>query len=391
MKKALLYVGLDVDDTAFHVYGFDGERGYEFRSRPNYEALVKKLNVLKKKGYELRICYEAAYIGYFLCRLLREGGWHCEIVATSLVPKKPGFHQKTDRIDSKKLAEYYEAGLLTLIHIPSEEDEYARDLVRSSQFLIEQRKSLRAHIISICRRLGWSYRIERKQPGSKHWTQRHREWLRSKIHQCGFPSVKNNLTNLLTTLMQLEQSIEEQNKLIEELSQADRYRESVNALRCFKGIKIKTAMVVATELGDIRRFSHPRKLTSYVGFDVYEFSSGAKERKFSITRRGNKYLRTAIIESIQTSRWVPKISEDLRRRRKGCKKEWIDVADRCMNRLYKKAYRLIQREKNPNKIKVACAREMLSFIWELLYKIQAPKKFEELKGLSSPGTVLEGA
>jgi hypothetical protein len=42
----------------------------------------------------------------------------------------------------------------------------------------------------------------------------------------------------------------------------------------------------------------------------------------------------------------------------------IAIADRCMRRLNKKGNRLLLAGKHPNKVKVACAREMVGFVWE---------------------------
>jgi transposase len=38
--------------------------------------------------------------------------------------------KENDRLDARHLAEYYRSGLLTLIHVPSEEEEAVRDLLR---------------------------------------------------------------------------------------------------------------------------------------------------------------------------------------------------------------------------------------------------------------------
>jgi len=48
--------------------------------------------------------------------------------------------------------------------------------------------------------------------------------------------------------------------------------------------------------------------------------------------------------------------------------EAIKIADKCMRRLYKKGQQLYFKGKHTNKVKVACAREMLGFIWEALNK-----------------------
>jgi len=49
----------------------------------------------------------------------------------------------------------------------------------------------------------------------------------------------------------------------------------------------------------------------------------------------------------------------------------VNIADRCLRRLNKKGNRLLLAGKHPNKVKVACAREMVGFVWESLNKVAA--------------------
>ena len=44
----------------------------------------------------------------------------------------------------------------------------------------------------------------------------------------------------------------------------------------------------------------------------------------------------------------------------------VAIADRCLQRLNKKGNRLLLAGKHPNKVKVACAREMVGLVWESL-------------------------
>ncbi|MCP5427707.1 MAG: transposase [Chromatiaceae bacterium] len=41
--------------------------------------------------------------------------------------------------------------------------------------------------------------------------------------------------------------------------------EPVKALTCCKGIKHLFALTMITEIGDVKRFAHPRQLVSWVG------------------------------------------------------------------------------------------------------------------------------
>jgi hypothetical protein len=45
--------------------------------------------------------------------------------------------------------------------------------------------------------------------------------------------------------------------------------------------------------------------------------------------------------------------------------------DRCLRRLNRKGNRLLLAGKHPNKVKVACAREMVGFVWESLNAVAA--------------------
>jgi len=47
-----------------------------------------------------RSCYEASGAGYVLQRKLTADGFHCEVIAPSLIPRRPGDRRKTDRLDA---------------------------------------------------------------------------------------------------------------------------------------------------------------------------------------------------------------------------------------------------------------------------------------------------
>jgi len=107
MKK-VLHVGLDVDDKSFHIGAFCSETGevFELTSKPTFGDLLKKLQKFKDQNFEIKICYEATYIGYSLCRSLRKENIDAEIIAPSLIPELASKKVKTDRLDANKMAKY---------------------------------------------------------------------------------------------------------------------------------------------------------------------------------------------------------------------------------------------------------------------------------------------
>ena len=369
MRK-VLHVGLDVDDKSFHIGAFCKETGeiFEMTSKPNVGNLMRKLEKLTAQDFELKLCYEATYIGYTLCRELNKNGYKTEIIASSMIPGVSSGRVKTDRLDAMKLAIYYSNNLLTPIHIPTEEEEQDRDLLRARNFLVDQRKTLRRHILSACRRNNLHYKVE---TGSKyHWTKTHENWLIDRVNKLS-DAVRLNFEILLRQLEKLTEGIAEYDKAIEELAETEKYKKKKDALNCFRGIGTLTAMTLITEIGDVRRFKHPRQLTSYCGMDISEYSSGGKEKKFGITKMGNWRIRTAVIESCQRLDRVKTLSKRLKAHRNGQDLKVIDIADRCTARLKKKSNHLLDLGKHRNKVKVACAREFLGFVWKTLQHVAA--------------------
>jgi len=366
MNEQILFIGLDVDDNAYHagVLSKDEKIDQEFKCKPVVSVLVEKLKKYLEKGYELRICYEATYLGFSLCRELRKRGFHCEVIAPSLIPRKPGKKVKTDRLDGKKLARYYRSNDLTVIRVPSEEEETVRDLIRTRGALGEKVRKTKLQIISLCRRQGWQYREAGKK--DSYWTGKHLGWLKQQSEEAKYSALKINLSQLLEHLTQEQERVARYDLEIDRIAHLPSYRTKVQALICYRGINTLTAMILILELGDINRFNHPKRVTGYAGMDLVEDTSGGKEKKYHMTKMGNGYVRKAAIEACQSVFNKPKVGRALKLRRENVDDRFITIADRCHKRLHKKSIRLLYSGKGKNKIKVAAARELLCFVWESL-------------------------
>lgn len=72
-------------------------------------------------------------------------------------------------------------------------------------------------------------------------------------------------------------------------------------LRTIPGIGVITAATVLAEIGDIHRFPNAHKLARYAGIVPSMHQSGQILYRGRITKQGNKYLRTAFVESAQTA------------------------------------------------------------------------------------------
>lgn len=372
MDQNILFVGLDVDDSQYHGCAFCTDTGEQlaFQCRPTLKGLISQLEKLSShfSGYALKLCYEASYIGFTLQRDLSAKGYHCDVVAPTSIPTTRAKQIKTDRIDAARLAQFYARDLLTFVSVPNCEQEQDRDLLRTRGHLLQQQTELRHHLQALLRRSGFHFKSETRF--KSHWTKSHYDWLEKTIQGLS-GSLKANLSLLLRQLKGTNHILAEYGQEIELLAKTHRYEKPVQALTCYKGVKNLFALTMITEIGDIKRFSHPRQLVSWSGMDIREYSSGGKHHRFGITKSGNSYLRTAFVEANQRSYRTAVVSSDLKARRKNVDPEQVAIADRCIRRLTKKGNRLLLSGKHPNKVKVACAREMVGFVWESLQKIAA--------------------
>ena len=125
-------------------------------------------------------CYEAGPCGFELQRALTARRMPCEVIAPALIPRRAGDRIKTDRRNAGQLAILHRAGALTPIHIPSDQEEAARDLLRC-------REDIRADLLRARHRLSkFLLRHGRRFTATKKaWSKRHYAWLRVQTWSCG--------------------------------------------------------------------------------------------------------------------------------------------------------------------------------------------------------------
>ena len=176
-RKYAAYIGLDVHKETIAVAVAQAGREApesrgEIANKPKTVAkLVERLN-REFGGEVLLFCYEAGPCGYGLYRQLLELGHDCQVVAPSLIPKKPGERIKTDRRDACKLARTLRNGDLTAVWVPDEEQEAMRDLTRARDDLKGQERKARQQLNAFLLRHGHHW------PRSKsRWTPGHENWL----------------------------------------------------------------------------------------------------------------------------------------------------------------------------------------------------------------------
>lgn len=355
--RSIAYVGLDVHKdtiTAALFVGEDREPKIE-KTFVNEHLTVKKQFLKWSEVYDLRCCYEASSCGYVLQRQLSEMGIACEIAAPSLIPVRPGDHYKTDRRDAKKLGRLYRAGELSFIHIPAENEESVRSLVRCRETISKEVRQSRHYILKFLQLRGFIWR------DGKNWTNKHWQYLRSlKLEGTDAVVYQEYLALLNYKLDRLS----EMDRRIEELAFSDAYKNIVGVLRCLRGIDTQSAMVLATEVGDFSRFATAEQLMSYLGAAPGVSMSGNTSHKCPITKAGNSRCRHVLVEAAWNYRHKPAVGAKLKARQQGQDADVIAISWKCQHRLYKKYWSLANRM-DSRKAAVAVARELIGFIWAL--------------------------
>lgn len=322
---------------------------------PELRQFVRRLS---RQG-AVRCCYEAGPCGFELQRALHGDGVACDVIAPALIPRRPGDRIKTDRRDAGQLAVLYRAGALTAVHVPTEQEEAARDLLRC-------REDIRADLLRARHRLSkFLLRHGRRFTGTKKaWTRPHDTWLRGQTWP--ITALAQTHHAYLRTVDEAGARLRAVEIDLQALLTLEPLRARVERLRCFRGIDNLTALTIAAELGDPRRFPSAPSTMAFVGLVPSEHSSGTKKARGGITKTGNAHLRRVLVEAAWHYRHHPFVGHTLRQRQEAAPDDVKARAWTAQQRLHRKYRVLASRGKPKQHIVTAVARELTGFVWAAL-------------------------
>jgi transposase len=360
----ILFVGMDVhaETIAVAVAEQDGE----VRSHgviPNRVESIRKLVGKLGPAERLRVCYEAGPTGYALYWQLAALGVACDVIAPSLIPRKPGERVKTDRRDAAKLARCHRAGELTAVWVPDASQEALRDLVRAREAAKKDQLKARHRLSKFLLR-----HAQRPPQGVKAWTKKYLEWVHAKV-RFEQPALEATLADYLHEVEHAAERIVRLERAIDEaVAQAPaRMRDVIEALQALRGVAQTTAATIVAELGSLTRFRSPKQLMGYSGLTPSEHSSGGRIQRGAITKSGNAHLRRVLVEAAWAYQHRPNVSGFLLRRQKALAlaDEVKRIAWKAQTRLHGRYRKLTARNKNKNETVTAVGRELLGFIWAI--------------------------
>jgi transposase len=358
MKK-VAYFGIDYHNRVLAIaVMIDGSKDIHDTIRiKNDPAVIRKYLNKYCSEYEIKACYEASCSGYVFQRQMQCWGYHCEVAAPSLIPKKAGDRRKNDFRDAINLVQNYAAGMLSLVHLPTEQEEGIRGLVRCRSRFKDDEKQVKQQINSLL----WSQGF---QWSASKWTNGHMAWIsKFDIGNEHLKMVLEEHFNHLAYIQSRRQHLEER---IKQLAGSEAYAESVKKLRAFKGIGTLGAMVLICEVTDFRRFPTPGALMAFLGLIPSEHSTGDRRKGGAITKAGNHRCRNQLIESVQHYVRKPVISFQMKKDLAEVDAHSASIAVKCLKRLHKRFWNLTMKGKHRCVATTAMAREMVGFIWAIM-------------------------
>jgi transposase len=259
---------------------------------------------------------------------LEQEGWEVEIADAQKVKGLAPLACKTDKIDSQVLAVLSHRDLVPAIWLPDPRVREERELARFRLHLVKHKSALKNRIHSTLINFG------RPCPVTDLFGVEGRKLL----ERLEVPEPwRGNVTASVELIDDLERQIDAINKRLRAAHADHPY---IPLLMSAPGIGWVLAFTIASEIGEIERFSSPEKLAGYTGLCPRVNQSGEQDRRGPLTKHGPRYLRWALLEATMHALKHPAYSERYQRnkrrlgKQRGAKVAQIDIARRLTHAIW---------------------------------------------------------
>jgi transposase len=281
----MLAIGLDVHQTQTMVATLDTETGELSHRKVRTQELVAHVAALPEPKC---IGLETGSQSFFLARQLLSLGLEVMVLDAFKVHRQAeAMHSaKTDRLDATALAHMVaQGGGTAQVWIAHEQLDELRTLSRTHRQLVQSGTTLRNQIRAIIRHEGQSC------PYANVVGKRAGAWL----DQFAATLAPGKQAALQALRQALQENVAQVRRLHAVMREVADSNEAVCQLRTICGCGVILALAIAAEIGDIRRFARPKHLRGYSGLVPRVAQSGDKQHTGPLVRRGNPYLRHALI------------------------------------------------------------------------------------------------
>jgi len=233
---------------------------------------------------------------------------------------------RNDKVDARVLAFLLRGGLVAECYVPPKEVRELRALVRHRMQLVRSATIVKNRVHSLLDRYGFRHEFSFGKAGL--------EWLRRVEVK---PLDRLLLDSFIEQIECLERLIRNVDAEIGRRASID---EDVRLLLSLTGVNVYSALLIKSEIGDIRRFPSYKKLIAWAGLAPGLYQSGSIERHGHITKQGSALLRWVMVECARVA-----VRHDAR-----------------LGEFYER----VKRRRGDQKAIVAVAAKMLKFIWFML-------------------------
>lgn len=253
------------------------------------EQLAALLERLQPRVLVIEACALAGWV----YDLATSRGVDCRVANTAAEAWKfKHVKRKTDKDDALRLAQLFALGQLPTVAIPSLADRQWKSVIAARQALLARRVAVQNRIRALL--VGQGLPMPR---GKRAWSEWGLQGLESHVQalsDCPRDELWRGLLGLaIREFREIQDLIAVVEKKLDALGQAS---PAVRLLETMPGLGLRTAEVVATHLGDAKRFTNARQVSAYAGLAPKQFQSGETDRRGHITRRGPALLRKALVE-----------------------------------------------------------------------------------------------
>src|ERR1700719_37920 len=282
----------------------------------------------------------------------------CRVAAPSIIPRKSGDRQKTDKRDAASLAVLHRGGLLTAVWVPDAAHEAMRDLIRARLAAVRAVRTARQQLSAFLLRHERIYRN-----GRKAWTKAHRGWLADQ--RFAQPAQQIVLEESIEAVRLGEQRRDRVDGFLRAQIPTWSLFPLVRNLGALRGLDMIASAGVAAAIGDPSRFASAPDLMGYLGMVPSEYFSGPKRRIGAITKAGDVHARTLLIEAAHSYRFPARIARHKLAAADAVSEEVRVIAWKAQTRLCQRYRQMMARGLLRAVVVTAIARELAGFVWAI--------------------------
>lgn len=201
--------------------------------------------------------------------------------------------QKTDKRDAAHILQLLVEGRFPRLWVPDREQRDRRQLLIHRHKLVE----IRTRVKNGLQHLALNQGVQRK---ARLWSKAGQQMLRELPLAPWAACRRQDLLGLLATL---DAHIAPLDQAVAEAAAQDA---NARLLMTQPGVGPITALAFVLTLGDVSRFARSKQVASYLGLIPREHSSAGRQKLGSITKQGNRMLRSLLVEAAhQAVRYDP--------------------------------------------------------------------------------------